>query len=179
MRRSEPSATISLSYRLGLSDLVRALRFHDGRPCALTMFGWAVTLAVLGILLERGHSAAWVVSGAFALASVVAVVAIAWPLCTAWRWHKRHGAFAATEMTVREQGIQFRGGMDDGEVAWSQFERYAIRPQLFLLYRSPKEFLMVPSRAFKTGAELARFKSVLQTHLGDPCRPAPEGAAWL
>jgi hypothetical protein len=160
---------ICLRYRLGPSDIVRAVEVHQRRRFgATTLLAWAVSLAALGVVLERDAAPAALVWACYLLSGLAALAGLGCPLAAAWRWHRQRRLFAPTRLTVGAQGISVQGGPASGEHAWSGFERYAVLPQLFMLYRGPEEFVLVPKRAFGSVADLERFRSALRQKLGAP-----------
>jgi hypothetical protein len=160
---------ICLSYRLGPSDIVRAVEVHHRhRVGAMTRLGWAVSLAAVGFVLEREGVAIGWIWAAFLVSGLAALAALGCPAAAAWRWHRQRRLFAPTRLTVGAEGIHVQGGAGSGEHTWSRFDRYAVLPQLFMLYRGPEDFVLVPKRAFASIADLERFKGALRQKLGDP-----------
>lgn len=160
--------SICVSYRLGPSDLVRAVEAHHGRRFgAVTLIGWAVSFAALGLVLHRDDAASSLVLGAFALAGLVGLGALGCPALAAWRWYRHRRIFAPTRVTVGAEGIDVQGGAASGRHAWSRIDCYAVLPQLFILYRGA-DFVLVPKRAFESAGELEGFREALRLKLGDP-----------
>jgi len=160
---------ICLSYRLGPSDIVRAVEVHHRhRVGAITLLGWAVSLAALGFVLEREGAATVWVWAVFVLSGLAGLAALGCPVSAARRWYRQRRLFAPTRLTVGAEGIRVQGGAGSGEHAWSRFDRYAVLPQLFMLYRGPEDFVLVPKRAFASIADLERFRGALRQKLGDP-----------
>ena len=160
---------IHLSYRLGPSDVVRALEFHRRRPGVLNMMSWGFTAAVLAVLLQREEGPEWMVWTLLILAVVLAVAAVAWPTVDAWWLHRRRRIFAPTEVRLGDDGLELRVGSTREVLPWSRFVRYATLSQLFMLYWSEAEFVVVPKRAFTSVAEIGAFEGALRARLGPPC----------
>lgn len=82
------------------------------------------------------------------------------------------------EMTVEfsRSGVNARTGETQTESPWMNFAGYAESSGVFLLFLSPRLFLVFPKRAFEPG-EIGTFRDLLRENL--PCMKPPGRAAAI
>jgi hypothetical protein len=70
------------------------------------------------------------------------------------------------EMTVEfsNEGLAAKSGEMESYSAWQKFAGYAESSRVFLLFLSPRLFLLFPKRVFPV-AEVAEFRQILQNHV--------------
>jgi hypothetical protein len=170
----ERPSPIRLRYRLGPSDVVRALELRTACPGLIAVLGWAVSAGALALVAERNGSHDWVVLGLLCLGAGLAMLVVAVPACAAWRWHRACGFFAPHELTLDEGGVDLARGSCSAKLGWSSIHCWRESSQQFLLYQSRAGFLVVPKHAFASAAELSAFKQTLESHLGPAGKRAAE-----
>jgi hypothetical protein len=69
-------------------------------------------------------------------------------------------------LEVTETGIRISVPTARFEFDWLAFQRVVETQNLFMLYRYPLEYQVVPKRAFAGEAELGAFRALLQEHIG-------------
>jgi len=168
---------IHLRYRLGPSDVVRALELHTACPGLLAVMGWAVSAGAFALVVHRNEGETWMVHSLAGLAALLAVLVIAVPAYAAWHWHRARGFFSPHDLVADDEGVRLAGGCESGRLPWAAIRRWRESPQQFLLYEGPAEFVVVPKHAFGSAAELSDFKSTLEAHLGPAGRRLAAAAA--
>jgi hypothetical protein len=163
---SERPCPIRLRYRLGPSDVVRALELHTACPGLIGLLGWAVSAAAIALVAYRNDVPTCVVQALLGLAGVLAALVVAVPACAAWHWHRARGFFAPHELTADQEGVEVAGRHGRSRLRWSAIRAWRESSQQFLLYQTRAEFVVVPKHAFASMAELSAFKDTLGSHLG-------------
>jgi len=101
---------IQLRYRLGPSDVVRALELHTACPALIAVMSWAVTAAALGLVVQRNDGSPWLAHGLIGLAAVLGLAVVMVPACAGWHWHRARGFFAPHELKADDRGVDIAGG---------------------------------------------------------------------
>jgi len=76
-------------------------------------------------------------------------------------------------VTITDDGITVRQASRRSEYMWATFQKYRSTPELFLLYTSEYQYVMIPRRSFETPADLAGFQMQCEDYLGGVKRGFP------
>ncbi len=74
---------------------------------------------------------------------------------------------------VFADGFTHWGKLWRSEYRWAIFSKYCDTPDLFLLYLSELQYVIVPKRAFETPAQMAEFQALCVNNLGGGQRGFP------
>jgi hypothetical protein len=77
------------------------------------------------------------------------------------RWFHKHPDLAKPRaLRIEEGGLIDQNDVGRGETKWSGFARFRETPNLFVLYLRPRQFHVIPKRAF-AGGQLEEFRLIL------------------
>ena len=159
--------TIHLSFRYAERDYVRALRGHYAAHYAshfrlLLDIGAVMVLLCAGVYLLRQPSLNWLgivclVSAAGFVFGLIGQVTVL-PVFAFRREPKFHDEFS---LTFSPEGIHFRTVHVESQLQWNMYSRAVIDAHSYLLYYGPRQFTIIPKRAFQNAEQQETFERLL------------------
>jgi hypothetical protein len=160
---------MEVRYQCDLSDYTEALGTPEAKPLGRKMLtsvlaGVFVLFAIFFLTtLGLKQAAAAVIIFVLWMAVVLAF----WftrPVLIR-RWFRKHPDFVKPRvLRVEESGVIDQNDLGQGETKWSGFTRFRETPNLFVLYLKPRQFQVIPKRAF-AGAQLEEFRLILTQNI--------------
>jgi ABC-type transport system involved in multi-copper enzyme maturation permease subunit len=160
---------MEVRYQCHLSDYTEALGTPEAKPLGRKMLasvlaGVFVLFAIFFLTTLGLNQAAALVIVFVLWIAVVLAFRLMRPVLIR-RWFRKHPDLVKPQvLRVEEGGVIDQNDLGQGETKWSGFRRFRETPNLFVLYLKPRQFQVIPKRAF-SGAQLEEFRLILTQNI--------------
>ena len=156
---------LTLQVELTPGDLVEALGVHQWTPSTRSSLLSAAAITGVGLLTRWNGAATWVWGGCFALGALILLLTAGLPLFVLLHWRRNRDVYGPATLVVDGQGLRGMEEQGEAHLQWSAFTRLREGKRLFLLYRSPAYFIVLPKRAFASSSDVDRFRALADDRL--------------
>lgn len=88
-------------------------------------------------------------------------------------WNSQRHLHRPWSLEVNEQGMAFAEPLSAHQYSWAYFPGWTESPNLFLVYQSAIQIVMIPKRAFETDADRDAFRTRLDQHISSQTNAFP------
>lgn len=153
---------IVCSFRYNLADLSRATRFYLKSKWAIRILlfvGLAMTIALFS---SNDFTKICVLVAAMVLIMAYLYLLYLWPVL---QWRKEPTLQIEYTLLLDEQGLTWKSEHSETKIVWTSFTKLWETKDLYLLFYTNENYLIIPKRIFSSPAEIESFKQVVSNHL--------------